>query len=530
MRLVDSPDGCQLTPAMRGARVAGVGLKYICRLVVLMAALGLPAVFGAGSATAAPQACTGNPNAAQPIDLPVQGQDAHGLYVLPARPARTLVVFGHGYSYNDEAWVAHMVNAANIDGAVAVTMNYRGLIDLPKDSTGYPRSRGWPVAAGAQDEIAAGRYFDASCGPFDRIILLGVSMGGNSTGMAAAAQARRIDGQPLFDYWVGIEGVYNLIELYNEATLVAPSNQFAAQAKSDIEAETGGTPATAPQAYAFRTVVDRTADIASSGLKGVYVVHAVNDGEAAYNQAQEQTSGLRGAGVPTDLYTVTRHAPGDDQNIDTTLAGAPGGSAGHEAEWSTHDIVLDTGFDRITALLIRGEPPPCNRNFTVDGMANPRISPDPATRVPGCPPGQRVAPTSSSGLGPIASPRSRCSSSPQLSASADRGRRRVVLHGRARAGRCRAAAARVTAIRVALARPLGVTGRCRFVRPHAKLSRPRSCARAIFLRARLFTRGRRRGSWQLALSRPPRGHYRLTVMLREAGGPSARVDRRLNLG
>jgi len=428
--------------------------------VVLTAWLGL-----ASPAQAAQQACTGDANAVHPLDLPVQGQNASGLYVLPARPARTLVVFGHGYSYNDMAWVKHMTNAAGIDGAVSVTMNYRGLTDLPKDGTGYPRSRGWPVAAGAQDLVAAGRYFDATCGPFDRILLLGISMGGNSTGLAAAAQAKRIDGRPLFDYWVGIEGVYNLTELYNEATLVSPTNAFAAHAKSDIEAETGGTFEQVPQAYAARTVVNRAAEIAASGLKGVYVVHAVNDGEAAYNQAQEMVSSLRGAGLPTDLYSVSRHAPGDDQTIDTTLAGAPGGSAGHEAEWSTHDIVLDTGFDRITASLIRGEPPPCNRTFAVDGMSNPQITPDPAAQSPGCPAGERVLPgtsmsTSTSGTGSSSSPRCAVHSglSVVVTRRGGRGRhhrhhRQLLLHGFARARSCGATAARVTRVAVALARP-----------------------------------------------------------------------------
>lgn len=513
-------------------RVRGV---FALVAVALCAWLALPA-----PALASQQACTGDGSTVHPLDLPVQGQNASGLYVLPARPARTLVVFGHGYSYNDMAWVKHMTNAAGVDGALSVTMNYRGLRDLPKDATGYPRSRGWPVAAGAQDLVAAGRYFDATCGPFDRIMLLGISMGGNSTGLAAAAQAKRIDGRPLFDYWVGIEGVYNLTELYNEATLVAPTNQFAANAKSDIEAETGGTFAQVPQAYAARTVVNRAAEIAASGLKGVYLVHAVNDGEAAYNQAQEMVSSLRGNGLPTDLYSVSRHAPGDDQNIDTTLAGAPGGSAGHEAEWSTHDIVLDTGFDRLTASLIRGEPPPCNRTFAVDGMSNPQITPDPAVQAPGCPAGERVLPgtsTSTSTQGRRGSSSARCAAVRHglsvVVSHRRRGRhrrhRQLLLHGFARVRACGATAARVTRVSVALARPMGATGRCRFARSRGRLSRPRSCTRPIFLRARLFAGGARGSRWRLRALRAPRGRYRLTVVSRQGSTTTTRLDRRLTI-
>lgn len=467
------------------------------------------------------QACTGNPASTLPIGLTSQGQPTKGLYVLPARQPRTLVVFGHGYSYNDTAWIGHMMNAAGIDGALAVTMNYRGLTDLPKDSTGYERSRGWPVQAGSEDLITAARYFDAACGPFDRIVMLGVSMGGNSTGLAAAAQAKRIDGRPLFDYWVGVEGVYNITELYNEATLVAPTNQFAANAKADIEAETGGTPAQVPQAYTDRTVVAQASKIAASGLKGVYVVHAVNDGEAAYNQAQEMTSDLRAGGLPTDLYTVTRHAPGD-LRTDTTLsqsAGTQSDFAGHEAEWSPHDIVLDTGFDRLTALLVRGEPPPCNRDFTVDGMSSPEITPDPAAAAPGCPAGGAVSPggAPAGGTAPVG-----CSKPPTLAARANRRRHTLVIRGAARPSRC-IRTARLRDVRISLARPVGATGRCRFVTRRGRLTRPRSCRRPVFIRARGTS------SWRLQLRRPPRGAYRLTVVLRERNGPPLRLDRRLVL-
>jgi acetyl esterase/lipase len=172
------------------------------------------------SAGAAPQACSGDATAPLPLHLTVNGSDARGLYVLPARPPRALVVFGHGYSYNTDAWRDHMIRTATRDGTLSVTMNYRGLQDLPKDSSGFERSRGWPVKAGSQDLIAAARYFDAACGPFERIILLGVSMGGNASGLAAASQGKRIDGGPLFDYWVGVEGVYNLTELYQAARVV----------------------------------------------------------------------------------------------------------------------------------------------------------------------------------------------------------------------------------------------------------------------------------------------------------------------
>ena len=492
----------------------------------------LSAIWLAAPATAgAEQACAGDATSPLPLQLTVNGGSARGLYVLPAHPPRALVVFGHGYSYNTDGWRNHMIRTATLDGSLSVTMNYRGLQDLPKDSSGFERSRGWPVKAGSQDLIAAARYFDAACGPFERIILLGVSMGGNASGLAAASQGKRIDGGPLFDYWVGVEGVYNLTELYQAARVVAASgNTFAQQAQADIEAETGGTYESQPAAYAERTVVQRAPDIAGSGLKGVYLVHGAEDGLAAYNAAQEATNALRADGLPTDLYTVTKRAPGDTP--DTTLAGYASlmsGNAGHGSEWSMHHIVLDTGFDRITASLVRGEPPPCNRDFTVDGTATPTTSPDPASQASGCPAGKRVTPGSSSAspaTGSVVVSTSHlaagCRSLPRLSTYARLSRRSLSLRGTALPGRC-TAAARIVNVRISLARPLGATGRCRFARTNGKLSSARRCTRPIYLRAA----GSR--PWRLRVPRPAAGVYRLTAVTRDTAGQRTAVGQRLSL-
>src|SRR5437899_808022 len=85
----------------RGGRV-GLALALLSGLW-----LAVPA-----SAAAAHQACTGDPTTPLPIHLSVNGADARGLYVLPAHPARTLVVFGHGYSYDTDAWRNHMIRTA----------------------------------------------------------------------------------------------------------------------------------------------------------------------------------------------------------------------------------------------------------------------------------------------------------------------------------------------------------------------------------------------------------------------------------
>ena len=93
------------------------------RLSPVLALVLLALVPGAARAAS----CTGDPGSVQRLDLTVGGTPTYGLYTLPAGPPRGLVVFGHGYSYNVDAWREHMIRAATKDGLVAVTMDYRGL-------------------------------------------------------------------------------------------------------------------------------------------------------------------------------------------------------------------------------------------------------------------------------------------------------------------------------------------------------------------------------------------------------------------
>lgn len=355
-------------------------------IALSIATLGSLAALASPAAAAGGINCTGDAATAQALTLTVDGEAATGRYVAPSVRPRVAVIMGHGYGYQSDGWVPHMQLAARGSKALALTMDYRGLVNLgddPTDNWPYLRSRGYPVKKGSEDLVAAGQAVLADCPTIRHVILLGVSMGGNATGMAVALGAKRSDGTPLFDYWIGVEGVYNLLELYEAANIGQAISPFVAQVKEDIETETGGTPQTQPGAYNERTVVERSGDIAASGLKGVILIHAREDGLALYPQAQELSTLLRNESVPTDFYTVGSRAPGDDP--DTTLAGYGGvetGQAGHGSEVSEHHVVIDQAFVRMAAL-IAGEPPPCNRDFQVEGT--PRsVTPDPANSTSGC--------------------------------------------------------------------------------------------------------------------------------------------------
>lgn len=340
-------------------------------LTTLLAAALATSVVAAGphdaDSGAPPLHCNGRSDRAHPIDLEVHGEQAHGLYAVPQTPPDTLVVYAHGYGHSSESWRQHMIDTAHRTGAAAVAMDYRGTRFVgDEDGGGVPSTRGWRVAEGAVDSIAAARAFEQRC-RIDRIVLMGVSMGGNASGLALAEQPTGRDGGPLFDWWVQVEGAANVIETYQGARVLAPANTFAANAVEDIEEEMGGTFEEVPEVYAERTVVNRIDDIAGSGVQGAFVVHALEDGLVPYNQARELVAGLRQVGVGTDMHSVgTRD---EESEAGTTISGYAGVDSpftGHASERSTTHLVMRTAFDVLDDL-VAGELAPSDAEVLVDG-------------------------------------------------------------------------------------------------------------------------------------------------------------------
>jgi len=190
--------------------------------------------------------------------------------------------------------------------------------------------------------------------------------------------------------------------------------------------------------------------------------------------------------------------------------------AGHAPEWSTHHIVLDTGFDRLSALAAGTQPPPCNRDFTVDGQSSPTTTPSPASPAAGCPAHPTFA-------GSGARPRpggAQCGDflAPKVTLHVRRARYRSLrLRGRARDLGC----AGLARVRVAVARRAG--HRCRFVlRPRTgRLSRRRSCTRRI-----PFVRPHGRRAFSLTVRRLRAGRYRVLARAVDRAGNRATIARR----
>lgn len=323
-----------------------------------------------------PVRCKDNRSGTYELNVPVQGGGTiTGRYAVPAKKPKGLVLFDHGYGHTSASWVEHMQRAAK-RGVIAVAPDYRG-IDIKEDSDGdgLPESRGWNVSKGAEDTVLLAQMFERACRSVEKIVVFGVSMGGNTSGLALALakDERRSDGSPLFDYWVDVEGAVNVVETYFGARALAPVNGFAARAQEDIEKEMGGTFEENPQAYFERAVVSRIADIKASGVKGVVLVHGVDDGLVPYNQAREMAGLLAASQIPYEMYTVGRESPETDD--DTTATGYVGGQldpnydsplAGHASEKSKVHIVMVTAFEQLWDLF-RGKAPEKAGEYLVDG-------------------------------------------------------------------------------------------------------------------------------------------------------------------
>ena len=279
---------------------------------------------------------------------------ASGRYALPATTGPTqLVVMFHGHGNDSCSWRTHLRQAA-ARGAVAVAMDYTGQRQTPSENYG------WFVREGAADSIAAARYFLARYPSITKVFAFGISMGGHAAGLAVASpNAVRADGSPLFDYFVDVEGVNNLIEEYLIARGVAPVNDGGALAQQEIEEELGGSLEEVPAAYLGSTIVTLAQDMKS--LKGAVLVNAADDGLVPTDQSQQMTAALIAAGVPAFQFVVLGRGGAETGTTGTGIVGDPAFAAagqkyespfaGHGWEGSDTHQVIKTGFEQLFALM-----------------------------------------------------------------------------------------------------------------------------------------------------------------------------------
>lgn len=322
-------------------------------------AIDLPA--GDGKSLEVPCAAHSDPRLAamsdQGIGLTSPLGLAAGRYALPAGAAPTqLVIMFHGNHNDSCSWREHLQNAAKL-GAVAVAMDYTGQRQEPVENYG------WFVRAGAADSIAAARYFMARYPSIQQVFAFAVSMGGNTSGVALASpDAVRADGSPLFDYWVVAEGAHNLIEEYSIIRAVEPAVAAATIAVQEIEEENGGPIEDVPDRYAEITNVLRVTDM--SYLKGVVLVHGLDDGLVPTSQSREMFLALNAASVPAKLFTIGANGGAESGTTASAIPLGPvlGGLgqeyesplAGHGWEGSQTHLVMKTSLEQLYALMAGG--------------------------------------------------------------------------------------------------------------------------------------------------------------------------------
>ncbi|GAC1422655.1 MAG: hypothetical protein NVSMB57_15760 [Actinomycetota bacterium] len=340
--------------------IEGRRIRWIA-CVVLGAGLLLPQAANAAGAEI-PCAQHSDPRLAQMNDAGIHRTSTLGLpagrYALPRKPApSTLVVMFHGHGNDSCAWRRNLQEATK-HGAIAVAMDYTGQRQTPVENYG------WFVREGAADSIKAAKFFMSAYPSIKKVIAFGISMGGNTSGLAIASQdAVRTGGKPLFDYWIDIEGVNNLIEEYLVARGVAPVNSGGLQAQKEIEEETGGSLEAAPANYAAIDNVLQASHM--SGLKGAIVVNGLDDGSVPTDQSPQMTAALTLAGVPTHQFTVLTRGKGEDGTTATSIAADPiftatgqgtyvSPLAGHGWEGSNTQLVITTGLDELWKLTSGG--------------------------------------------------------------------------------------------------------------------------------------------------------------------------------
>ena len=308
--------------------------------------------------------CTGD-GAAHEVAYTVDGVKTYATYAAPTKRPTSVVVFAHGYGHSAKSW-RHHARWAAARGAVAVAPTYAKSTETPNgpNNTIKPAiQRGWRVQEGAAEMVAFAQDLRTRC-RVTQVVVFGVSMGGNSSALAVAGAGvkRAASGgkaTPVFDWWIDVEPVTDVPQMYTAARAAAVALEFAANARDDMEQEFGGTLEQKPDAYRKASPIERVGDIAASGVKGVSIVHGLGDATVPYIQARELQLRLAQVGVPVHLTTILTRAEGTESDSSADAAvlgplGAPFGPflAGHASETRTDDhLVMRESLAQLDTLL-----------------------------------------------------------------------------------------------------------------------------------------------------------------------------------
>lgn len=247
-------------------------------LVVLVAGCLAPGSSVPAPSDAARGGLVGVAGEVVPVVIRMPGYEASGLLATPATGSSgVLVVVAHHLGGTARDFEPLLARLAAEKGAWGIAMEFEGARDA------------WKIRSGADESIAAALAMQRAHPSIERTILYGFSMGGAVGGVAIAEAPAGT-----FDYWIEGAGVMDLAAEWAEQPLF----------QRGIEEETGGSPATAADAYAERSPISRVEEIAAAGLSRVFIVHGAADPVVPFEQAERMFRALGDAGVPVSLYVA----------------------------------------------------------------------------------------------------------------------------------------------------------------------------------------------------------------------------------
>lgn len=304
-----------------------------------------------------PTACTDSVDAAVPFSFAIGDTTATGHFALPAGDPVGIVAMFHGYGHTSTSWREHLARTARTLNVIAVAMDYRGTTVESTNADGIESSRGWRVSEGAEETNAVVRAVLSACPTASaKTVAFGVSMGGNASGLAVAAGDQRPAGGGLYDWWFDIEGATNVIDTYTAARALGAAIPTAATASIDIREETGCELEACPEKYEALVVANKADRMKAAGLKGVVLVHGVDDGLVPYHQTRQMIGGLLANQLPFEMYTTGTRGNTEAGTTATgyVLNNFPGKPqsplAGHASERSTTHLNMVTAFNRLADL------------------------------------------------------------------------------------------------------------------------------------------------------------------------------------
>jgi hypothetical protein len=349
-----------------------VRLRRTCTRAVLVLALAVPAVLVSAASAATTKVTSGSvvlrttddagTCASTPTPARAKGKacPTFRLFYATVRKPTALVVVFHGHGHNGDQYADQLADVAKRYGVLAVAMQTTQL------RTGLPAYRGPfdSVDEEARDAASAIAWARTKYRTGNHTYLFGTSMGGSGLAYFLDAATRSAAGDPDATWvqrvhplplagLVDAEGIGSLAETWLEAT------GFDKVSAAEIELETGGTPATAPDAYRARSLALLTpTQLQATGLPVAVIVHDLDDGLVPYDQTWESRAAFAAGGIPIRSYDVV-FKDSCTQGNQTTLTSnvpVPGAEgqlclAGHANENDSSTPVMRTAFDALGEII-----------------------------------------------------------------------------------------------------------------------------------------------------------------------------------